>query len=166
MAFIDTDEFIRIKDGRTLKEILASISNSSVGVYIPWEMHGADCQEFKTIGGMRERFPTVVCMDGRGKCIVRTKDVKIMYPHWPFMQEHLMVNINGSPLIDWMHGIDCGVVLEHYYTRSWEEWQNKITRGCCMPDALKRIDEFFEYNPNMEYLREKVDCSVRQKYNH
>ena len=47
-------------------------------------------------------------------------------------------------------------MIEHYYTKSWEEWKEKIiTRGACDPLYKRKLNEFFNYNPDMEYLKEE-----------
>ena len=166
IAFFDIDEFIRINDGRDLKTYLDSLDKNISGIYIPWEMHGANGQLNKNMGGVRDRFPTPLCMDGRGKCIVRCNMVSLMFPHWPVGLESQLVNADNSPLENWQSGKNCGIVLEHYYTRSWEEWCDKIKRGSCMPDALKKKDEFFIYNPDMRYLLDEKGVEhEQQKYN-
>ena len=44
-------------------------------------------------------------------------------------------------------------VIDHYYTKSWEEWQRKIKeRGGADPNYHKVLKEFFFYNPDMAYL--------------
>ena len=44
-------------------------------------------------------------------------------------------------------------VIDHYYTKSWEEWQKKIMeRGGADPNYHKVLREFFFYNPDMAYL--------------
>lgn len=48
------------------------------------------------------------------------------------------------------------ICVDHYYTKSYEEWLNKIKRGSCDPYYSRKYDEFFEYNPEMEYCRENT----------
>ena len=44
-------------------------------------------------------------------------------------------------------------VIDHYYTKSWEEWKKKIMeRGGADPNYHKVLLEFFFYNPDMAYL--------------
>ncbi|NBH99187.1 hypothetical protein E5357_14455 [Hominisplanchenecus murintestinalis] len=44
-------------------------------------------------------------------------------------------------------------VIDHYYTKSWEEWKRKIMeRGGADPNYHKALREFFVYNPDMIHL--------------
>ena len=47
--------------------------------------------------------------------------------------------------------------LNHYYTKSYEEWVNKIKRGSSNPNFSRKYSEFFELNPDMEYLNTGED---------
>lgn len=61
-------------------------------------------------------------------------------------------------------------VIDHYYTKSWEEWRDKIlVRGVCDPTYRKRLSEFFLYNPDMKYLddgTEAIQSYENDKNNH
>lgn len=57
------------------------------------------------------------------------------------------------------------IKLNHYYTRSLEEWQEKIIRGSCGPYCLRRYDEFFEFNPDLIEYKDKIKFLLtHQKY--
>ena len=42
--------------------------------------------------------------------------------------------------------------LNHYFTKSYEEYLEKINRGSVNPNYMRKYQEFFEVNPDMEYL--------------
>ena len=45
--------------------------------------------------------------------------------------------------------------MNHYITKSWEEWCYRLfVRGQNM--ALRKPDEFFEYNPDMLTIKEEL----------
>ena len=47
--------------------------------------------------------------------------------------------------------------LKHYVTRSWEEWVWKLyTRGMHCKDKHRKIDDFFEINPDMKPMKEEL----------
>lgn len=52
--------------------------------------------------------------------------------------------------------------VDHYYTKSYEEWKAKIGMGTCDPIFNRKYADFFLYNPDMEYCRE--DITAEQKY--
>ena len=54
------------------------------------------------------------------------------------------------------------ICVDHYFTKSYEEWIEKIRRGSCDPNYYRRYNEFFRYNPDMHYCME--DISIMQEY--
>ena len=48
------------------------------------------------------------------------------------------------------------ICIDHYYTKSYEEWIEKMARGRCDPYYSRKYDEFFIFNPDMEFCREEV----------
>lgn len=42
------------------------------------------------------------------------------------------------------------IVIDHYFTRSHEEWLEKAERGSCDPRCQRKYDEFYYFNPDME----------------
>ena len=46
------------------------------------------------------------------------------------------------------------IKCNHYVTRSFEEWKNKILRGSCDPNFRRKFITYFSYNPELEYLKE------------
>jgi hypothetical protein len=53
------------------------------------------------------------------------------------------------------------IKLKHYYTRSLEEWVEKINRGSCSPSALRRYEDFFLYNPDLIEYKNQYLCSLQ-----
>lgn len=42
------------------------------------------------------------------------------------------------------------IVIDHYFTISLEEWQEKAARGSCDPRVKRNYDEFYLYNPDLK----------------
>ncbi len=51
------------------------------------------------------------------------------------------------------------ICVDHYYTKSYEEWLEKLKRGSCDSNFFRKYEHFFMYNPDMEYCREDLDIS-------
>lgn len=161
IAFIDTDEFIRIRDNRQIQELLREIPDEADAIALPWVVYGADGQIHKSNAPVRERFRTVVNTYPRylpsAKCIVRTQRVYDMSAHWPVSHGRLLrvVNARGDHIKD---PIDPELrtdmaVIDHYFTRSLEEWSEKIARGSCDPTSSRAYGMFFQINPDMRDLK-------------
>lgn len=48
------------------------------------------------------------------------------------------------------------ICIDHYYTKSYEEWMKKISRGTCDPYFCRKYQEFFKHNPDLEDCREET----------
>ena len=55
------------------------------------------------------------------------------------------------------------ICIDHYYTKSYEEWILKLRRGCAHSKYQRKYNEFFKFNKDMEYCRQENIAG--QKYN-
>lgn len=142
IAFIDSDEFIRLTGNES--DINAYLKNyEEYGtVSMLWILYNANGAVAKENLPVRERFTYIVDHDEAviSKIFLKPVRTKKMLVHW-------MVPKIGSEIVN-----GTGVIIDHYYTKSYEEWCNKILRGSCDPDYRRKYDEFFKYNPNMTSL--------------
>ena len=56
---------------------------------------------------------------------------------------------------------ETSIYLEHYYTKSFEEFKQKIQKGTCDPKWSRQLYEFFRYNPDMKHLKETEEDIVQ-----
>lgn len=154
-AFIDTDEFIRTIDGRQINEFLKDFEEFD-GLYVRWIMYNANSLYYKDNRPQRERFTQVSSYDKWkpcGKSIIQPSKVKAMGPHFPtgVIGQYRIVDGNRKSIrtaLDSFSSED-KIVIDHYFTRSFEEWQEKAARGSCDPRVDRKYDEFYLYNPDM-----------------
>lgn len=142
----DPDEYVVIKDrSKTLKEFLAENSRYSV-IECIWHHFNANGHEKKTEGTDMEKFTREAdwhygkC---RGKRFAQSNRIQSMVNHVP--QTRMGAEINSNLQEEFFQ-------LNHYYTRSYEEWLRKMQRGSAVPYAKRKYSEFFELNPDMKYL--------------
>ena len=150
IAFIDTDEFIACDN---LYATLAKYNQYDY-IKIPWVMHNANGQVYASNEPVRKRFARTIDVKGIGwefKSIVQPSRIQHMKIHDAVSVSHNEVYVDD-------------IVLDHYFTRSLEEWVEKIMRGSCSPSGLRRYDEFFVYNPDLIQYKDKY-INVVQKYN-
>lgn len=155
VAFIDADEFIRLINNDNINNFLLDYENYN-GIFMEWLIYNADGQYNRTDGFVRDRFKSfTTCKDiiNNGKCIIKPNEYKHMGPHFPFSckTKYNVVYSNkefckayakhNAPLDK--------IVVDHYFTKSYEEWCEKIKRGSCDPLCVKKIDNFFDFNPDM-----------------
>lgn len=174
MGFIDTDEQIEVKTGQTLPQFLKNYEQYA-GLFAVWVTYGACGQVKKRPGLLRDRFtvPNHHCPwnDAAGKVIVQ-----------PIYMEHMAIH-NGKAYVGFMIADEYGkkindysmvsshptvnlICINHYYTKSYEEWVTKIKRGTAHAKSGRKYNDFFRCNPDLEYCREQIDLfQTYEKFN-
>ncbi|MBR3748194.1 MAG: glycosyltransferase family 92 protein, partial [Selenomonadaceae bacterium] len=151
MAFIDADEFIFPKTNQSIVETLDEIllqNPNAAGVAINWQLFGSNNHESADYSvGVLERFtrraPNDWAPDNLGNNRVKTianprKTEFVTNPHYPtYFGDFFSVNENGAAVTE-ENNFPVTVekiAVNHYYTKSREEFARKIWRG--------RTDIFF-----------------------
>lgn len=164
IAFIDVDEFIDIKDGSNINEFIKRYDNYD-GLYIDWITYNANGEIKKTDKPVRERFLTICPYydfeDVRGKCIVKAHKICGMSPHFPIMPKNMnvIVDSNCNRVYSAVGGGNAPtdkITINHYITKSYEEWCDKIKRGSSVPEFKRKLNEFFYFNPEMKDVIKNV----------
>lgn len=156
MAFIDTDEFLRTTGDKPLPELLAEFPDAAA-VLAPWVVYNANGHIAKAPGPVRERFTQSVPWPFAGqmpdwKSIVRPAHVISMAAHHPSRLKDgaVMVDTNGTQReYDFSNLPGDKLVVDHYYTKSYEEWLTRLPKGSCDPFAARRLEWFETLNPGL-----------------
>ena len=156
IGFIDSDEMVRVKDGTKLPEFLKEFEDFA-GVFMPWVIYDANGHINKSDLPCRERFTKAASSDlwpGMGKVFVQPLYMREMLVHNGYPAEGFhMADENKNPIeaavIMAPSATSERICVDHYYTKSHEEWVEKIWRGSCNPDYLRKYDEFFHFNPDL-----------------
>jgi len=148
--FIDSDEFLRFTDGETtdVNAFLKDYEDYTEvwGYEVEYDANGNETYEDKPV---RERFTrqTDVREGFYWKNFIQVNRIDSFKMHYAFYdpaKHQVFENEEGNKDL---------FVIDHYYTKSWEEWQKKIKeRGGADPNYHKALKEFFFYNPDMAYL--------------
>lgn len=170
IGFIDADEQIRIKTGAKLPEFLRSYEDYAA-LYAIWITYNANGMPNKSAGLLRDRF-TREChanswYDQVGKLIVQPMYMSDMVIHNGIAEDGFeIVDENKNKIYPYSliasHPSVNKICVDHFYTKSYEEWLQKLRRGTCHAKFMRQYEEFFTLNPDMEYAREDID--VQQKY--
>lgn len=170
IGFVDTDEQIEVKSGQTLPQFLKKYEEYA-GVFAVWVTYGACGQVKKRPGSLRERFtvPNHQCPwnDTAGKVIVQPIYMLRMVIHNGKTKDgFVIVDEHENTVNDYsmtsQHPTKDFIVVNHYYTKSYEEWLNKLKRGTAHANYHRKYSEFFYINPDMRGCWE--DVTVDQQY--
>ena len=165
MAFIDLDEFIFPKNNRSIVEVVDEILSrdpKAAGLAINWHVFGSNGQEKADYSrGVLERFTRRGQDNLNSIFLIKTiaNPRKIDFKsdaHWQnYFNEFYSINENGGVVPQW-HNIPVSakkIVINHYYTKSKEEYVNKkMPRGwACTGNAPYGEKDFKIYDRNEEF---------------
>lgn len=148
----DPDEYVVISDeSKSLVDFLKE-NHKYAAIQCRWRFFNANGQEYKEAGTDMERFTVEVEYDEWsfiGKVFAQTNRIRGYNIHHPQYREISRI-IHYGEADDYFR-------LNHYYTRSYEEWVKKMERGSSVSDFGRKYSEFFLLNPDMEYLNTGED---------
>lgn len=163
IGYIDSDEMVVVKNGKKLPEFLKDFEDYA-GLFVVWVTYGAGGQKQKSGLPCMQRFTAKSPSrhaDGVGKVFVQPAYIRRMLTHNGYPIEGFVVVGESKDPVDeaeaWMlNATTDNICLNHYYTKSYEEWVEKMSRGSCDPYFFRKYEEFFLFNPDMEHCREQI----------
>lgn len=133
-AFLDLDEFLILDEGTNVFDLLPDAPGAN-SVAIPWRLFGSAGIRHRETGLTLERFVMAATNNDRHvKTITRLKEAGFINIHVPHLIKGNIVGIDGRALPSDTRGelsspITGRARLNHYFCRSWEEFQCKRARG-------------------------------------
>lgn len=156
ILFIDLDEFLILK--KPLHDLLNEYDDKSA-IYLRWKWYGASGHINKPEGKVMDNFTKYISTTFNWglnfKSFINCKNFK----RW---ERTIHKAENGIyPLTKYG---EHKAYINHYFTKSWEEWKIKIlSRGDTLP-GHRKIVQFFELNPDMLPLKEKLMLDIEEQY--
>jgi hypothetical protein len=155
VAFFDTDEFLVLDPGVTLRDCLAA-RDSAAAIAVPWAIFGSAGHRAAPPGLVIEDFtyrsPPAFGPNQHIKSIIRPARMKAARnPHF-FTMDGLYTDLAGREVPWMMEGVRNGTPdyrlgkLHHYFTRSWQHWCEKLRRG--YRDISRTAETFGSYDLN------------------
>lgn len=155
IAFFDTDEFLVLDPGLTLKACLKA-RDDAAAIVIPWAIFGSSGHRDIPDGLVTERFtrraPASFWPNRHVKSIIRPNRHRGLQSVHNFVVDGRVCFLDGSEP-SWVAGgqLDCDPdyrlgKLHHYFTRSRAHWAEKLHRG--YPDLVREDNAFDTYDRN------------------
>lgn len=148
--FIDSDEFLRFTDDKIadVNMFLKAYEDYTEvwGYEVEYDANGQETYEDKPV---RERFTrrTDTREGFYWKNFIQVNRIDSFLMHYAYYdpaKHQVFKNEQSNQDL---------FVIDHFYTKSWEEWCWKIReRGGADPNYHKELREFFYYNPDMKHL--------------
>ena len=151
LIFYDIDEFIYLKNFNNIKEFLNRKKfNKCQSIYLNWVIHTDNNLKYYDNRPLYKRFPEKYINKNycNGKTIIRgnLEGIKMQTTH---LLDYKIERCNGFGKKFIPRGIFCIIpdytyyYIDHYYSKSTEEFINKIKKG----------DAGFGFNNRFKYLR-------------
>ena len=159
ITYIDIDEFITFSCNYDLKKLCEEFSDYSA-VMLNWKMIGASGHISRPKCGVLEAYT------------VEEKPMKenSYYMYKSFCNMHKwrgIYNVHNSPgYVNTNHNEDTSewcydkAWINHYFTKSWEDWCDRIFKRGDIMAGHRKLSEFFESNPDMLYLKDELMSGV------
>jgi len=156
IAFIDIDEFIIKRNHKSLRDLLATQRSTTAGIAINWAMFGSsghkETPQQLTIEAFTQRADRNFGPARLVKSIVRPGLTRqCTYPH-TFDVDGDYVGPSGEP-VEWgnpgriaNYPDYSDFSVNHYFTKSFQQWQKKLQRG--YRTRKRSEDEFLYYDRN------------------
>ncbi len=157
MAFVDADEFFVVDDVPLVDFLDAKLKGSAGGLAFNWMIFGSSGRTRREEGLVIERFTRRAdYTDSKNKHVkqvVRPHTALAMCnPHFcRYLWGYHAIDIWGRPIqesfTDELPGIPLPR-LNHYFTKSFEEFKEKRARGCADEHEDRSLDEFYDHDCN------------------
>ena len=141
-----------------IKELYKKINNKKSGVVINWMMFGSSHLREKTNELVIKRFVyrSKECeeVNKHIKSIINPRHVVgFMNAHYPiYLLSHYAINLNDDRISGAFSDYYGDIFrINHYFTKSYEEYIDKMNRGKADGDAKREIIEFNKQDKNDIY---------------
>ena len=166
IIYIDVDEFIILNKHNQISELLKEY-DSFGGLCLNWKLYTAGGHVVKPLEPVmkayKEYLPLSSAVNKHIKTILQPRYTLTMCnPHHAlYFDGYYAVNENylrvPSAFSDFSNEV---VHINHYYTKSYEEWLHKVQKGRVDLNQKRKEHEFWNYNPNMLHLKDEI----KEKY--
>jgi hypothetical protein len=148
VAFLDCDEFLIPKQVDTIQEILKDYENYG-GLCVNWVMFGSNGFLTKPLGLITESY-TLSKVDQHIKTIVQSEFVsRSAGPSHCFRYEKGYYAVSEDfKKVDYAYSVPSinKIQLNHYFTKSFEEWEKKVQRGTADGFPKRLINNIYAHD--------------------
>ncbi|MDR1952230.1 MAG: glycosyltransferase family 92 protein [Elusimicrobiota bacterium] len=178
LAIIDLDEFIVPLKDEKITDFLKDF-NDYCQILIGWNLYGSSGHKTRREGLLIENYKYHAADDyiTNSKVIVNPRAIRgMLNPHWCFpyglsVDENKKIfdfypytNKYFSPISKKK------ICINHYYCKSWQEYDEKIKKGCADGNVLERNRSLFNYydkndvfDPIMDKYIEPVKKAIEER---
>ena len=167
VGFFDVDEFIMFDDGWDLTKLEEEFKNEP-GILLAWKLYGANGHikrpEGKVVDNYTTHLPEGAILDGNiynwaVKSLVNIAKCDGMKNIHEF--KGCVFTNHQTPI----HKLCFDKAwINHYYSKSWEDYLDRIFARGNMQNNFRSLDQFFKVNPDMIDQEEKLVMEQRNRH--
>lgn len=169
VAFIDPDEFIEFENGYSLEKLCDDFKDYH-SIYLTYKIYGANNNIKRPTGGLLENYTSVPLpykkWKTNHKSLVNLSFIDNSFTnvhharhgvYTDYKKRYYLSNFNKDLCYDkaW---------INHYFTKSWEDWIERFTQKGDVAKGNRKISEFFIYNKDLFDIISKDKLKVKIKY--
>ena len=167
IAFIDMDEFIMFEKGWGLKSLEQEFSDYG-GVLLSWKDYGASGHVKRPEGSVVKNYTQHIpegtfIMGGTEWNVKSLVNVSLVGNQRAVHVFDGCVFTDGKSFYDGSM-VYCKAWINHYFTKSWEDYLDRIFARGNMHNNYRCLDLFFEVSP--EFMPRKREMVMAQRYRH
>ena len=168
IGFFDVDEFMMFEEGWDLQSLEEEFKDCG-GVLLSWRVYGANGHMKRPNGGVVESYTTHMPdgfrVDGSSKQWNVKSFVNVKHSKG---EKHIHV-FHGCRFSDNRSFKDgemvyCKAWLNHYFTKSWEDYLDRIFARGNMHNNFRCLDRFFKCNPDMMSKKKEMCFAQRNRH--
>lgn len=168
IGFFDVDEFLVFDEGYDLNKLEEDFSNYG-GVLLAWKIYGANGHISRPSGGVVESYTKAMPLNSRIDSASEWNVKSLVNVSKCDGKKHIHV-FNGCVRTDYTKAEGSTPLLfekawlNHYFTKSWEDYLDRIFARGNMQNNFRCLDKFFKCNPDL--LPKKYEMVMAQRYRH
>lgn len=167
IGFIDIDEFIVPKSTKGRMDLFLKDYENYGGLGLSWYIFGSNGHQYRTSKPQIESFTFRSKPDflpnSHIKSIVQPKFVKSAYNAHAFhyIKDKYCVNESLIPIQGAFtpHSSET-IQLNHYYCRSFEEFQDKLQRGMADTKKQRKIEQFHYHDGESNQVEDRIIIDI------
>lgn len=162
VAFIDIDEFIIFEDGYSLDKLCQEY-NEYPAVYLFWRMKSASGHIKRPSCSVMEAYTEDGPFANSDKNGWNFKSIVNIPKNLSMRSPHHAIGAVRTDFVESVEPIYKKAWINHYFTKSWEDWCDRIYNRGDVSRGNRTVSQFFECNPSMEHLRDELIASVADR---
>ena len=165
ILYTDVDEFLRFEDGYDLQKLCNEFKDET-GIWLSWRFYNASGHVKRPEGGVLENYTQEAKPEERSD-----RDIQWMLKSF--------VNVHNAERTS-VHEVIGGVNvrhehqrpvfifekawINHYFTKSWEDYVERMCSRGNMSNDYRTFDTFFVCNQDMLPMKQRLIDSVRHRH--